>query len=148
MEITIWGVLTGAILPLFGYLAFHYLASSREKSSRLAKACQDFRVAVIEATSKIPKSNKHWDNDVLNEIPDAIRKIETAVAIFKYFLRGCKSKDLENEFTSLRALAEKDIPQALTTENVMYGGGQHTPEQARSLFWEKIEELKRYAKKT
>lgn len=148
MEITILGVLIGAILPLFGYLAVHYLASSRDKESRYAKACNDFRGKVIDATSDIPKADVCWDNEALINVPIAIKKISNSVEIFKYFLKTSDQTKMENTFLNINEIGENKLPSALSTVNVMYSGGQQTPEEARTDFWDEVEKLKSYARNT
>ena len=148
MEITIWGVLTGAALPLFGYLAFHWLATEREKQSRYAQACNEYRQKIIQAVSVIPESNVHWDNASLEAIPELLNSIEVAVEVFKHFLPKNENEKLKESHKEFKELVNSQIPEALSVPNVMYGGGKLTPSEAREEFWIKVEELKKYANKT
>lgn len=148
MEITIWGVLVGAVLPLFGYLAFHYLAIHREREARFAESCGSYRSKIVQTTSRLPAADKHWDNEVLALIPGIVGEVGVAVEIFGYFLPRPKRNQLEAAYTELKSVAEKDVPSAMSSANVLYGGGQQTPQTARKSFWEKIEELKSFATKT
>jgi len=147
-EITLYGVLVGAILPLLGYVIFHRLASHREKESRLASASNDFRETILKATSLIPDSKQYWDNDVLKQLPTVLEEIKLAVNVYAYFLSDSKNNKLNKTYNDIQDLMNTKIPEALSKENVLYGGGQHTPEEARKLFHEYIETIISYAKKT
>lgn len=75
MEITIWGILTGAVLPLLGYIVVHRLTISREEISRHAKASNDFRAKLIELTADMPDESKYWDNGTLEKLPKVVKEI-------------------------------------------------------------------------
>ena len=147
-EITLYGILIGAILPLFGYLIFHRLASHRERESRLASASNDFREKIVKATSFVPTSDQYWDNEILNQFPMVLEETKIAVNIYAYFLSDTKKTDLFNTYNKFEKLVNTEIPTALSKENLMYGGGQHTRKEVKELFHKNIEKLKSYAKKT
>lgn len=147
-EITIYGVMVGAVLPLLGYVIFHWLASTREKESRLAKASNDFRESILKAKSGVPDYKQHWDNNVLTKMPAVLDEIKIAVNIYSYFLSDSHRFNLNEIYKTFQNHVENNIPQALSAANVMYGGGQATPEEAKKQFNELIENLLSYASKT
>mgnify|MGYP005754923727 CR=1 FL=1 len=147
-EITIYGVLVGAVLPLLGYIVFHRLASHRERESRIAKAAADFRSTIIEAVAFVPPPGSYWDNNVLKCMPDALAKVKMALDIYSYFLSKSKRNELGVLFARFQVLVESEIPTALSTANVMYGGGQCTPEEARVKFHKLVQEILKYGTKT
>jgi len=148
MEITIWGVLVGAILPLAGYLIVHHLAMTRDTMSRKYQACNDFRKKIIEAESKMPNSNLHWDDSDVSKVLQSFKDIETAAEIFKYFLKGKERDDFDLVLQLLRNIVNTLIPNALSAVNVMYPGDQRTPKQAKDELKDKIDKLKSYASET
>lgn len=148
MEITIWGVLVGAILPLAGYLIVHYLALSRDSASRKSQACNDFRKKVVEAESKIPNFNLHWNDLEISKLSESFKDIETAAEIFKYFLKGKEREQFDSALQLLRNLVNTHVPNALSKANIMYPGDQRTPKQAKDELKEKIDILKFYAGET
>lgn len=147
-EITLYGVLVGAILPLLGYIIFHRLASHREKESRLASASNDYREKMIKSTSLVPSAETYWDNNVLEQLPEVLTEINLAVNVYAYFLSESRKAEIQKTLNEIQKIIENEIPQALSKENVMYGGGQHTPEEARNLFHKHAKKLISYAKKT
>lgn len=60
MSVSIWAILTGAILPVLGYFIFHKLAKAREASSRKYQASNDFRAKIITYAARLPGRNEHW----------------------------------------------------------------------------------------
>lgn len=147
-EITIWGVLVGAILPLFGYLAFHWLATVRESASRKANASNDFRESVIRSASKLPDAEIHWGSEVVEKLSDIYQEIETASEVFKHFLNTNERSSFEGVLKQVGNLFKMHLPNSLSTANVMYPGEERAPQRAKIELKEKIEELKSYASKT
>jgi len=147
-EITIWGILVGAVLPLFGYLAFHWLATARESTSRKAKASNDFRESVIRSASKLPDKGAHWGSEEVEKFPDILQEIKTASEVYEYFLKPKERSRFKAVLNQLNNLFSTHLPSALSTANVIYPGKQRTPEQAKGELKAKLEELKSYASKT
>lgn len=147
-DITIWGILVGAILPLLGYLVFHWLATAREGSSRKAKATNDFRESIIRAVSVLPEVNTHWGNEVTSSFPSILQEINTASEIYKYFLNPKERVKFKRTLMQLENLLKTHLPSSLSAPNIMYPGEQRTAEQAKTELNGKIEELKSYASKT
>ena len=129
------GIFVGAVLPLAGYLIVHWLNASREKTARYAAACKDFRTTIIATTADIPEANEHWDNCVLMRIPEVVRKLEIAVAIFAYFLPGSKKKNLHKAWDEMKTLLEEEIPKALSAANILYGGGPMSAPNVKARFY-------------
>ncbi|GGK81016.1 hypothetical protein [Amphritea balenae] len=148
MEITIFGVLTGAVLPLIGYLVFHRLALTREVTSRKAQASNDFRKSIISATSKIPDVEMHWGEQEVLMVPAIHQEIVVASEIFKYFLDDRERERFDSSLKLLDNLLTTHLPNALSRENVMYPSEKRTPSQAKAELRDKIEDIVSFAKET
>lgn len=148
MEITIWGVLVGAVLPLAGYIVVHRLAMHRDVVSRKALAGNDFRRKVIEALSRLPEASRHWLEQDLINLPVIYKEIETASEIFRYFLAEKDREQFSATLTLLKNQMIVHVPQAHETANVFYPSNERTPDQAKEELMTRIEELKSYAEKT
>ena len=136
------------VIMLFGYLAFHYLALYREKSSRFAVACNDFRVSLHEATSHIPEANKYWDNEILRSMPTIITSLELAVNKFKEHLSNKNKTSFIKEWANLKKQIEKQIPIAHSREELLYGGGTPMAKESKEKFHERLNNLLQHANET
>ena len=148
IEITIFGVLTGAILPLIGYLVFHRLALTREVTSRKAQASNDFRKSIISATSKIPDIEAHWGEQEASVVPAIHQEIVVASDIFKYFLDDRERKHFDSSLKLLDNLINTHLPNALSDGNVWYPSEKRTPSQAKAELRDKIQDIVSFAKET
>ena len=138
-------VLIGAAIPLLGFIVVHRLNLSRERKSRLASACAAFRAAITFAASRVPEPEKHWENLVLDGMPQIVANIGTAVVQFKPFIQGKRRGEFEAEWLNLKAHIETQIPKALSPAEIMYGGGAAMARESKKKFHERVNRLLEFA---
>lgn len=147
MKITIWGVITGAALPVFGYFVFHWLALKRESVNHHANAANDFLEAVIKAAAPIPPKEQHWNNDVLQALPVGVREIGTAVEIYSYFLSDQSRDKLAKDYENLKVVSDR-FPMAKDRQTLAVEGGHILEENDKADFEAAKDKLLTYAKET
>ena len=145
---TLIAVLTGAAIPLVGWIVFHFFASRRDKRARSAAAAADFRNALLQSTKGVPDSGKHWTNDLLIRLRNTEPEIDTACQIYSYFLGPCKKKRFLGAASDLKALILDDLPKPKTQEELALSGGLSISEEKKKRFHELKEKLLSYAKST
>lgn len=148
MDITIEGILTGAILPMAGYFVFHWLATKREGNSRKTQASNSYREKIILACSELPSAEEHWGMEVAEAHWEAFRKIAVASEVYKYFLSPTKVKKFENTLKLLENLVTLHMPSSLAKDNIIYPVNARKPQQVKSEFRSRIEELLLFANET
>ena len=140
--------LVAIIVTLFGYIAFHRLALNRDKSSRFAEACNDFRKYLLETTSHIPDADKYWDNKILESMPEINNNLELAVKKFKEHLLKKDKTNFVKEWAILKKQIERQIPTAHSRQEILYGGGTPIAKEQKIKFHERLNKLLQYANQT
>ena len=145
---TLLAVLTGAAIPLVGWVVFHFFASHRDKKGRVAAASADFRSSVLQYTKDVPDPDKHWPNHVLSNLKKQKTELNTACQIFGYFLPRGKRRKFEASASCLSKLVSTDLPAPKTEQNLAASGGVAVPEELKSKFFKLRNDLLSYANST
>jgi sugar phosphate isomerase/epimerase len=114
----------------------------------LALAAAKFREAVEASVAPVPPASKHWDNKLLSVLQSIVSKVGLAVAEFKPFLRPSDQARLDAEWCSFKKHCEERIPQSLSVEEVLYGGGAPVAQEAKEQFHAHIRALLAHAQQT
>lgn len=137
--------IAGAIFV--AYLS-HRFSKKRESIARHAAACSDFRAAIQAAVIEIPPANQHWSNEVLTTLPKTTIAIGLAVAVFSHHLRGKNRICFEGEWDAMKKHCDEKIPHALSSAEVLYGGGTAIKQEAKETFHAHVKALLAYAPQT
>ena len=145
---TLIAVVTGAAIPIVGWIVFHFFASSRDKKARMAAASADFRDRVLQYTKGVPDANKHWPNHVLSTLKNEKSELDTACQIFQYFLTCKKREGFEAAAREFSELISKDLPGPKSEQELASSGGVPMSEDKKNKFYELRKRLLSYANST
>ena len=145
---TLVAVVTGAAIPLVGWIVFHFFASFRDKKGRTAAASADFRNSVLQYTKGVPDATEHWPNHVLVKLKNEKSELDTACQIFKYFLVRKKKEEFAAAAGELSELISTGLPAPKTEKELATSGGVAMSEDKKSRFYELRNRLLSYANST
>ena len=139
--------LIAVIVTLSGYIIYDRLTRNREKISRYANSCNDFRNSILDSVSHVPPARKHWENDVLVSMSNVIMDIDLAIGKFKVFLLKNDQDRLEKEWAALKKHIENIIPDALSRPALLYGGGAPIAKEVKEKFHNRVQNILLFANK-
>ena len=96
----------------------------------------------------MPEPERHWGNPVLESMPEVVVNIGKAVAQFKPFIQGKRGEEFEDEWLNLKAHIVTQIPKALSTAEILYGGGTALARRSKEKFHEHVKRLLEFANET
>jgi hypothetical protein len=126
----------------------HLFSRRRDRVTRRATACANFRTTVIAAVSGIPSAGAYWGNQVLSTLPAICTTIGVAVGEFRPFLAETDSMRFRAEWEALKQHCEETIPEALSSARLMYGGGSPAAREAKEKFHAYVQNLLSFAMQT
>ena len=125
-----------------------YIAWRNNFKTRQANAAAAFRASVHAAIADVPEAAKHWDNNLLANLQSRLSALGLAVLAFAPFLNPVSRRGFLQKWGAMKAHCAKDIPQALSAAEVLYGGGTPVALAAKQAFHAHAKDLLSYAQQT
>lgn len=126
-------------------LLAHRFSKRREAAARLATAAAKFRATVESLVVQIPPASMYWGKELLPVFQSTVSDIGVAVAEFNPFLLSGKRARFQAEWQSFKSHCEEAIPQSLSAQEVLYGGGPEALRAAKEQFHIRVQALLSYA---